>query len=248
MRPLLSTLRLAAVNIDGVLLDDTFTPVIHRMTLAHGAAYTAELEQSVLSQPQRSAARALKEAIGYRGSPQQLLRAYFAERERYLSQHPMGLLDGAPALLRTLRGAGLEIVCYGGLDRSHFDRYLGDVASWFAKPGYVCTNDFRPGIQEIVRDHFGLGLQEAVFIDDVARVARKAKELDVPFIGHPSDFKGSFQRTLMRDAGVRHLVDTLHDIDETLLRTVDAESAQGTCWTDEPEPAAAGTGRSKALR
>jgi phosphoglycolate phosphatase-like HAD superfamily hydrolase len=232
MSPLLSTLRLAAVNIDGVLLNDTFTPVIHGMVVANGGAYTLELEREVLSQTRVNAARTLGAAIGSTASHQELLRTYFAERDRYLRERPVRLLDGAVALLQTLRDAGLEIICYGGLDRSHFDRYLGALSSFFTEPGYVCTDDFRPGMREIVRDHFGLGYQEVLFIDDVARVAEKARELDVPFIGHPSDFEHSFQRTLMRRTGVRHLVRTLYAIDEALLRTIDDESAQGVCWRE----------------
>jgi len=238
MSPLLSTLRLAAVNIDGVLLNDTFTPVIHRMVVAHGAAYTPELEQAVLSQQRVAAARTLGAAIGSTATHQELLQAYFAEREQYVRENPVRLLDGAVSLLRTLRSAGLEVICYGGLDRSHFDRHLGAVSSLFAEPGYISTNDFRPGVREIVRDRFGLGYQEVLFIDDVAKVAESAKALDVPFIGHPSDFEYSSQRTLMRRQGVRHLVRTLYEIDEALLRTVDSESARGVCWRDGPEPVA----------
>lgn len=39
----LRTLRLAAVDIDGVLLDDTFSPVIHRLAVRWGLDYTPEL-------------------------------------------------------------------------------------------------------------------------------------------------------------------------------------------------------------
>ncbi|MFJ8073678.1 hypothetical protein ACIQ7Q_06990 [Streptomyces sp. NPDC096176] len=46
-------------------------------------------------------------------------------------------------------------------------------------------------------------------------------------VGHPSTFEHSYQRRLMREAGVRHLVDSLHAMDEPLLRAVDAEAAAG---------------------
>lgn len=244
----LSTLRIAAVNIDGVLLNDTFTPVIHRMVTGHGVAYTPEVEQAILSQPRTAAARCMKEVIGSTASVPEVLQDYFAERRRYLSEHPLRLLDGAVTLLRTLRAAGLEVICYGGLDRDHFDTHLGALSSFFAEPGYLSTNEFRPGIREIVRGHFGLGYQEVLFIDDVARVAESAKELGVPFIGLPSDFAYSFQRTLMQGLGVRHLVRTPYDIDETLLRTIDAESARGGCWPDAREPVGEpGPARQEAL-
>ncbi|MFE0511057.1 HAD family phosphatase [Streptomyces sp. NPDC058964] len=246
-RPL-GTLRLAAVNIDGVLLNDTFSPVIHRIVVGHGTAYTAELEQAILSRPRLAAARILAEAIGSTASPYEMLDVYFAERERHVREHPVRPLEGAGALLRRLGELGLEIICYGGLDRSHFDRYLGAWASCFTEPGYICTNDFRPGIREIVRDHFGLDYDEALFIDDAATVARSARELDVPFIGHPSAFEHGFQRSLMEAAGVRHLVRGLAAIDEPLLRAIDREAAQGTCWQGaERLGAGVGSGSSRAL-
>ncbi|MFF4402702.1 HAD family phosphatase [Streptomyces sp. NPDC001480] len=235
--PPLSTLRLAAVNIDGVLLNDTFSPVIHRFVVRHGVTYTQELEREVLSQPRLVAARVLARAIGSTAAPQEILDAFFEERERYVRTHPEGPLDGAGDLLRRLRALGLDIVCYGGLDARHFERHLGHWASLFAEPRYICTNDFRPGIREIVRDHFGLSFRQAVFIDDAARFAERAKELDVPFIGHPSHFEHGFQRKMMRAAGVRHVVDSLNDIDERLLRTLDREAAEGTVWHGTHAPA-----------
>ncbi|NNJ08453.1 HAD family phosphatase, partial [Streptomyces sp. PKU-MA01144] len=51
----LRQLRLAALNIDGVLLNDTFSPVIHRFIVSRGGAYTAEVERRVFSQPQHVA-------------------------------------------------------------------------------------------------------------------------------------------------------------------------------------------------
>lgn len=34
----------------------------------------------------------------------------------------------------------------------------------------------------------------------------------------------------MRETGVRHLVGSLHEIDDVLLRTLDSEAAAGTVW------------------
>ncbi|MEN8655980.1 HAD family phosphatase [Streptomyces sp. 21So2-11] len=226
----LQQIRLAAVNIDGVLLNDTFSPVIHRFITSRGGHYDAAVEREIFSQTQLSAARALGAAAGLASPPEEILAAYFAEREEHLAHDPIRVLDGGEALLHRLRGLGLRTVCYGGLDKSHFDRYLGEHADLFDGPGYVCTNDYRPGVREITTEVFGLGFDEVVFIDDVARVAEAAKELDVAFVGHPSGFEHGHQGELMRKTGVRHLVDCLADIDEELLRTVDAEAAAGTVW------------------
>ncbi|MGI5377652.1 HAD family phosphatase [Streptomyces sp. CA-251387] len=240
-------LRLAAVNIDGVLLNDTFSPVIRQMVVERGGEYTPEVEYALFSQTQLVAAQAFAEAAKVTMSPQELVDTYLRERERYLVRHPVRVLDGAAELLTRLRAMGLRIVCYGGLDKTHFDRHLGPLAHFFDGPGYVCTDRFRPGISEITQDIFQLPYDRVLFVDDVARFAEEARRLGVPFIGRPSDFEHGHQHTLMRRAGVRHLVRGLHDIDEALLRTVDAEAAAGTCWEDAGSPAAA-PGREGAIR
>ncbi|MBO0652269.1 HAD family phosphatase [Streptomyces triculaminicus] len=227
----LSRIRLAAVNIDGVLLNDTFSPMIHRFVTRRGGRYTADVERAVFSQPQLVAARAMGEAAGLDWAPERVLEAYFEERADYLASDPIRLLDGALDLLHRLRALGLRTVCYGGLDASHFTRYLGEHAALFDGPGYVCTNDFRPGITEIAEGVFGLRPDEALFIDDVARVAETARTLGTAFIGHPSGFPHGFQGELMRAVGVRHVVGSLSAIDEALLRTVDAETEAGTLWS-----------------
>lgn len=226
--------RLIAVNIDGVLLNDTFSPVFHRFVVGRGGAYTAELERTVLSQSQLRAAAAL----GMPGeTPEEVVEAYFQKREEYLREHPVRVLEGACGLLERLRATGASLVCYGGLGRAHFDRYLAPFAAYFDGPGYVCTNGFRPGVREIAEDVFGLPCDQTLFIDDVARVAEVAQTLGAAFIGHPTAYGHSFQRQLMHEAGVRHMVGSLVGIDEWLLRAVDAEAADGRLWLSGAEPA-----------
>ncbi|MFK4069853.1 HAD family hydrolase [Streptomyces sp. NPDC029674] len=226
----LAHLRLVAVNIDGVLLNDSFGPVIRRLVESRGGQYGPALEQALLSQSQLVAAQAAADVLG--GTAESLLTSYFQERERYLLEHPVKVLDGAHRLMERLRSTGVRTVCYGGLERAHFDRYLGDLVEYFDEPIYVCTNDFRPGIREITEEVFGLRFDQVLFIDDVARVAQTARELGVAFIGHPSDYDDGFQRPLMEQVGVRHVVRSLDDIDEELLRRVDAEAAAGGNWPD----------------
>lgn len=227
MRPL-QHLRLAALNIDGVLLNDTFSPVIHGFITRRGGTYDGEVERSIFSQPRALAAPALARAAGLDWTPERVLEAYFEERAAYLAQHPLHVMEGVEELLLRLRGLGLRTVCYGGLDKEHFDRYLGHLAHLFDGPGYISTDKFRPGIHEITVDRFGLDHSQALFVDDVARVAAVALDLGVPFIGHPSTFEHGFQGHQMREAGVRNLVGSLGEIDEELLRAVDAEAGAGT--------------------
>ncbi|MCF3136753.1 HAD family hydrolase [Streptomyces olivochromogenes] len=219
-------LRLVAVNIDGVLLNDTFSPVIHRFLTRRGMAYTAEIERNVLSQSRMRAAV----ATGVEGTPEEVVKAYFLEREEYLREHPVHVMDGAGELLERLRATGVPLVCYGGLDRSHFDRHLAEYAGYFDEPQYVCTDRFRPGVREIAENVFGLSCDQVLFIDDVARVAEVARSLGAAFIGHPTSFEHSFQDQLMREAGVRHLVRSLDGIDERMLSAIDAEAAEGLVW------------------
>ncbi|WP_311765199.1 HAD family phosphatase [Streptomyces zingiberis] len=222
------------MNIDGVLLNDTFSPVIHRFVTRRGGTYTAATEREIFSQPQHLAAAALGRAAGLDQPVRDVLAAYFRERDAYLAEHPVRVEPGAAELLRRLRSLGLRTVCYGGLPKDHFDRHLGDLADRFDGPRYVCTNDFRPGIREITCEVFGLAVDQALFVDDVARVAEAARDLGAAFIGHPGGFAHGFQAAAMRAAGVRHLVNSLAAIDEELLRTVDREAAAGTLWRPRP--------------
>ncbi|MFD6618785.1 HAD family phosphatase [Streptomyces albidoflavus] len=220
-------LRLVSLNIDGVLLNDTFSPVIHDFITSRGGPYTADVEQRIFSQPREVAGVELARAAGIEVSGTEALRLYFEARDQYVEKNPVRLADGALELLERLRSMGAEVICYGGLGREHFDTYIGSLATYFSAPGYVCTNAFRPGIKEITEDIFELAHDQVLFIDDVARVAQEAMRLGTPFIGHPSTFHASFQRWLMEKSGVRHIVDSLDAVDEDLLLRIDAEAQAG---------------------
>lgn len=235
------SLRLAALNIDGVLLNDTFSPVIHQFVVGRGGTYSAALERSIFSQPQHIAGQLLAAAVGSTMTGEEALAAYFEERSAHLDRHPVTITPGTRDLLHRLRGAGLQTVCYGGLGKEHFDRHLGRYAHLFDGPGYVSTNDIRPGLREIAEDVFGLRPAQALFVDDVARVAEAARELGTAFVGRPSDFIHSHQRELMREAGVRHMIDGLDALDDGLLRRIDQEMGSGTFWS----PALAAAGRER---
>ncbi|MFJ2739248.1 HAD family phosphatase [Streptomyces sp. NPDC087440] len=231
------SLRLAALNIDGVLLNDTFSPVIRHFVVSRGGVYTAELERSVFSQPQHIAGELLAAAVGGGMTGPEALAAYFEDRAAHTDRHPVTVTPGTRELLHRLREAGLRTVCYGGLGKDHFDRHLGQYADLFDGPGYVCTNDIRPGLKEITEDVFGLRPEQALFVDDVARVAVAARELGTAFVGHPSADAHSHQRAFMREAGVRHVISGLDALDDGLLHRIDREVGAGTFW--DPAPSAA---------
>ncbi|MBA8826227.1 phosphoglycolate phosphatase-like HAD superfamily hydrolase [Saccharopolyspora lacisalsi] len=226
-------LELVCVNIDGVLLPDTFSPVMHRFLTKHGAAYTGELERLIFSQPRIVGGANMASAARLPWSPDRTIAAYFEERDAYLAEHPLALADGAGELLERLVETGAEVICYGGLGREPFDEFLAPHKHLFSEPGYITTNDIRPGIKEITTEHFGRRYDQVLFIDDVNRFAEFAKDLDVAFVGVPSDFEHSFQRTQMTETGVKHIVRSLHEIDHELLTLVDKEAASGTSWSVE---------------
>jgi phosphoglycolate phosphatase-like HAD superfamily hydrolase len=228
----LRRIRLVALDSDGVLLNDTYSPVIERFVTKHGGTYTAAVERGVWGSPQLAAGQNMALACKLPWSARETIEAFFAEREEYLKDHPVQVLDGAAELLATLREAGVRVVCYGGRNREYtFDRYLGHLAEFFdPEVPYVDVNDFRPGTKEIVRDVFGYGFDEAVFVDDINRVAEVAKALGTGFIGVPASMPHNFQRAEMEAIGVRYLVDDIRQIDAALLEKVDEELAAGTLW------------------
>lgn len=228
----LQKIRLVALDSDGVLLNDTYSPVIERFVTRHGGEYTAAVERGVWGSPQLAAGQNMALACKLPWSAKETIDAFFEEREDYLKENPIQVTEGADELLATLRDAGVRVVCYGGRNREYtFDRFLGHLAGYFdAEIPYVDVNDFRPGTKEIVRDVFGYAFDEVLFVDDINRVAEVTQRLGAGFIGVPADLPHNFQRAEMEATGVRHLVDDIRKIDAGLLRQVDEELAAGTHW------------------
>jgi len=226
-------IRLVALDSDGVLLNDTYSPVIERFVAKHGGEYTAAVERGVWGSPQLAAGQNMALACKLPWSAKETIAAFFAERDEYLKTHPVELMPGAGELLATLRQVGVRVTCYGGRNREYtFDRYLGHLAEYFdADIPYV--DDIRPGTKEIVRDIFGYRFDEVVFIDDINRVAEVTKVLGAGFIGVPAAMPHNFQRAEMAATGVRYTVDDIRQIDAGLLQKVDAELAAGTLWAQD---------------
>jgi phosphoglycolate phosphatase-like HAD superfamily hydrolase len=229
---LLHKIRLVALDSDGVLLNDTYSPVIERFVTKHGGEYTAAVERGVWGSPQLAAGQNMALACRLPLTGKETIAAFFRERDEYLKGHPIEVTPGADELLATLRETGVRVTCYGGRNREYtFDRYLGHLADLFdADIPYVDVNDVRPGTKEIVRDIFGYQFDEVLFVDDINRVAEVTKALGAGFIGVPASMPHNFQRAEMEQTGVRHMVDDIRQIDVTLLQKVDEELASGTHW------------------
>jgi beta-phosphoglucomutase-like phosphatase (HAD superfamily) len=231
----LQKIKLVALDSDGVLLNDTYSPVIERFVTAHGGEYTAAVERGVWGSPQLAAGQNMALACRLPWSAKETIAAFFEERERYLEEHPIEVNEEAEGLLSTLREAGVRVVCYGGRNREYtFDRYLGSLSEYFdSDVPYVDVNDFRPGTKEIVRDIFGYAFDECVFVDDINRVAEVTRSLGTGFIGVPASLPHNFQRAEMVETGVRFMVDDISQIDSELLLSVDEHMAKGTLWAGD---------------
>ncbi|HNW27397.1 MAG TPA: hypothetical protein PKN50_02875 [Spirochaetota bacterium] len=221
----MKTLTMAAVNIDGVLLIDTFSPVLKSIVATFEIEYTPTLERALFSRPQALAAHYLISQYNLSLTPGELIKLFFDERDAYIKNNPGLLSDGVEALLNVLHGSTLSILCYGGLREDHFKKELGAYLPYFTT--YICTNDFRPGIKEIVQDICRIDGNRIVFIDDVNTVAESAKENNIPFIGVPST---EFQKQDMIKTGVQFMVTSLRDIDLNYITAVDNAAYNGSCW------------------
>jgi beta-phosphoglucomutase-like phosphatase (HAD superfamily) len=229
----LRQVRLIAIDCDGVLINDTYLAVIERFVTGHGGDYDDETERSIIGLRDVVVADRLAKACGLDQPVQDTLAEIWAERERHLREQPIEVTPGAADVLASLRDLGVRIICYGGRTREHtFDKYLGDLADLLdADVPYVGINEHRPGVRHIVCDVIGCQFDQAVFIDDVSRVAQAARALGVGFIGFPSSAAHQRQRRFMTDLGVRHIVGSLQQVTPELLARVDAELATSTHWS-----------------
>jgi phosphoglycolate phosphatase-like HAD superfamily hydrolase len=229
---MLNQIKLIAVDTDGVLFNDTYSPAIERFVKKHGGDYTAEVERGVWGSPQLAAGQNMALACRLPWSAKETIAAFFAEREQYLSDHPVEVAPTAEKFLALAASTGAKVISYGGRDRAYsFDRFLSPLAKYFDPDlPYIDVNDFRPGMKEIVRDIYKVNFNQTLFIDDINRVAEVSKALEAGFIGIPSKASHNFQRQQMEDTGAPYLVNEIGDIDSSLLQTVDEELRKNSHW------------------
>lgn len=232
----LKQVRLVAIDCDGVLINDTYLAVIEHFVTSRGGVYDEQSEREVLGLRDVVVGEYLAKLAGLDQPIEQTMAEIWAERESYLREHPIKVADGARELLVALGKLDVRLVCYGGRTREHtFDKYLGDLVGLLdPEVPYVSVNEHRPGVEHIVRDVIGCEFGEAVFIDDVSRVADAARVHGAGFIGFPSSEAHRRQRQFMAEAGTRHIVGSLGEITPELLRTVDEELATSAHWRTNP--------------
>ncbi|MEX2784948.1 HAD family hydrolase [Streptococcus sp. H49] len=220
----MNNLKLIACDIDGVLLEDTFSPVLYKLAQKYGVPYTAELENNTFSQKRSEAADFIKKNLNLPEdiTIESLLKEYFSERSNFLKSSKDSTLSGVPEFLKMLQSLNITLVCYGGLKKEMIDPKFQPYLKYFDR--YVCTNDFRPGLKEIVTE-YGVDFSQALFIDDVNRVAEEAKKYGTPFIGIPANHSWGFQESEMKKTGVKYIVHSVKEITKDFLKMVDSDDS-----------------------
>ncbi|EAA5258738.1 HAD family phosphatase [Salmonella enterica subsp. enterica] len=228
----LKKIKLIAIDSDGVILNDTYSPAIKIFVEQYGVNYTADIERSVWGSPQITAGHNLALACKLPFSGEKVIHDFFNVRDTYLKDHPVQVEPGIEPVLKMMQESGARIVCYGGRDKQYcFDRFLGDYRQYFdAEHPYVDINAFRPGVNEIITDVFKVDYDEAIFIDDINRVAEVCKAFGTGFIGVPARMEHNFQREEMIRTGVKHMVEKFSDITENLLGCIDQELSDKNIW------------------
>lgn len=214
-----------AIDIDGVLLTDTFSPVLKDLAAEAGLPYDAELENTVFSENRARAAAWMSARLGAAWPPERVLERFFALRQQRLTTEPVAWRPGAQDLIRRLQDQGRRLVCYGGLGTAHFEAHLGPWTQAFET--YVCTDAIRPGLAEICGQVLGLPPAQVWFLDDTLRAGLAARTLGAGFIGCPAAWPWGFQASGMHQARLPWIVQDLSEITPGFLREQEARLEAG---------------------
>ncbi|EJA6846935.1 hypothetical protein QQO53_02705 [Clostridioides difficile] len=212
-------------------MEDTFSPILRGLTVKLGQDYTREVERNMFSQTREEAMKYVMVKLGI-GNPEEakkIYNMYFEERDNYLKEHSSILINGLEAFLERLSNLNVVLICYGGLEEEQIVDEFIPYMKYFDR--YVCTNNFRPGIKEITKDIYNLEYSQVLFIDDVNKVAETAKSLNTPFIGVPSKESWSYQKQDMIKTGVKYLVESINEIDASMLEKIDFDAEHGKVWS-----------------
>jgi len=227
----LNKIKAFAIDSDGVLLNDTYSPAIKIFVEQHGVKYTSDIERSVWGSPQVTAGHNLALACKLPFSGNHVIKEFFKVREQYLREHPVKVMPDIEKVLKMMCETNARLVCYGGRNKEYsFDEFLGDYSQYFdAKLPYIDINAFRPGVNEIASS-LELSFNEVVFIDDINRVAEVCKSFGAGFIGVPASMSHNFQQHQMQETGVKLSVSTFSDISEEILYEADNHLTHATLW------------------
>lgn len=222
-------IKLIAIDVDGVLLTDTYSPAIKSFVEKHGGIYTPELERQVWGSPHIAGGHNMSLACKLPWSAQKTIDEFFIHHNEYIKSHPISVVPGAQQLLETLNQYNVKVTSYGGRTKEYiFDRYMPSLKDYFDKDNpYIDTNTIRPGVKEITKDIYGLDFNEVLFIDDINRMAEVAKYFRTGFIGTPVTH---FQQQQMSETGVKFIVSSVREITSEMLLHVDMAMNSDTHW------------------
>lgn len=165
-------------------------------------------------------------------SGEKTIAEFFKVRNNYLTDNPVEVLPNIEKPLKMLHGTAVKLVCYGGRNKEYsFDKFLSKYKQYFDLDiPYVDINNFRPGVNEIVKDYFHLEYDEVVFIDDINRVAEICKNLNSGFIVVPADMEHNYQKQEMRDTGVKFTCTAFSDITLDMIMELDKMMSSSQHW------------------
>ncbi|OTP87372.1 hypothetical protein B6D12_12730 [Gilliamella apicola] len=222
-------IRLVALDLDGVLINDTYSPVIKNFIEKHNGIYSREAERLIWGSPHIAGGHNMSMFCKLPMSAQKTIEKFFEEREEYIKKHPVRLEPGVKDLLKLLTEKGARITSYGGRTKEYAFKYLSDVADYFDKDiPYVDTNSIRPGVKEITQEIFGLNFNQILFIDDINRMAEVCKFFSTGFIGTPVT---QYQLEDMKNTGVKYIATQgIKDIDSNMLDQIDNDLYSNSVW------------------
>jgi hypothetical protein len=205
------------LHLDGVILENIFSKILHEMVSEWGGEYDSELEDYVFARSPDEITSYLIKRYGLKFNRSELLDYYYKKRIDYEAKNSIvpntGLLD----FLSRLKKRGWKIIAYGGAPEDYFYRNASSFQHFFSEPFYIRTNSIRPGVSAITKEILHLDFSEVLFIDSQSIVAKEALENFVAFIGFPFALKGEFQKEEMSRMKVKHVVSSLKEIDDRIL-------------------------------
>ncbi|MCD1589013.1 hypothetical protein K7H09_23715 [Halomonas sp. IOP_14] len=230
---MLKNIKYIAIDTDGVLLNDTYSPVIKKFVEKYGVEYTSSIERSVWGSPQITAGHNLSLACKLPHPGEKVISDFFKLREEYLEEHPVEIMPKIEIPLKVFNKLGIKVISYGGRNREYsFDRFLSKYKNLFdSETPYIDINAKRPGMLQIIEEVLCCNPSEVIFIDDINRVAETCKSIGSGFIGVPASMNHNFQLMGMQRTGVKHMVKYFSDIDEGHIFSIDKMLTGGTLWS-----------------
>lgn len=222
-------IRVIAIDVDGVLLNDTYSPAIKAFVEKHGGIYTPELERLVWGSPHIAGGHNISLACKLPWSAQKTIEEFFKFHSEYIKDNPIMLNNDAEKFLKLVNSYDVRVTSYGGRTKSYiFDNYMSHLDKYFDNEHpYIDTNNIRPGVKEITEDIFKVNFDEVLFIDDINRMAEVARYFSTGFIGTPVT---DFQVNQMKETGVKNIVPSISNITESMLLEIDTMLLEKDSW------------------